>query len=282
MALLLAEYFDLNYFTLLHKDQAIGIFDSGIGGLTVANAVLKHLPKERIIYFGDTVHLPYGDKSADAIRYYCLKIAKFLVEQNCKLIVVACNSASSVGYKVLLEFFNQEVLFVNVVDPLVERIVKEKPKKVGIFATKATIQSEVYQRKINEFAANVEVAALATPLLAPMIEEGFVHNRISEAVLETYLSHPGFKNMDTLLLACTHYPLIRKAIESYFNHQVNIYDSADLVAYHVQALLSSHSLLNNDEKPIHQFFLSDYTSSFEETARMFFGNKLGLKQHNIW
>ena len=267
---------------MLKRQQAIGIFDSGIGGLTVANAVLKQLPQEEIIYFGDTAHLPYGDKSADAIRYYCLKIAKFLLEKNCKMIVVACNSASSVAYDVLLEFFNKEVLFVNVVDPLVASVARKSFSKVGVIATKATIQSGVYQKKILENAPETQVAALATPLLAPMIEEGFVHNRISEAALDTYLSHKGFHNMDALLLACTHYPLIRKDIEAYFNHQVKIFDSGDLVALEIESILKERMLLNDLLKPKHQFYLSDYTQSFSQTAKMFFGNEVALSQHNIW
>ena len=117
----------------MHKNpnQPIGIFDSGIGGLTVANAIHHFLPNERLIYFGDTVHLPYGDKSADAIRYYCLRISKFLLEQDCKMIVIACNSASSAAYDMLLDFFEGKVLFVNVVDPLVQAVVSEGYKNVG-------------------------------------------------------------------------------------------------------------------------------------------------------
>jgi len=134
---------------LKHR-QPIGIFDSGIGGLTVANAITKHLPNEEVIYFGDTAHLPYGEKSADAIRYYCITISKFLLEKGCKMIVIACNSASSAAYDVLVDFFSGQTLFVNVVDPLVDAVTNEGYGKVGVIATKATINTGIYRRKLLE------------------------------------------------------------------------------------------------------------------------------------
>lgn len=145
----------------------IGIFDSGIGGLTVANAIVQFLPGEEIIYFGDTAHLPYGDKSADAIRYYSLRISKFLLEQQCKMIVVACNSASSAAYHVLVDFFKGQTLFVNVVDPLVEEVARKRYRKVGIIATKATVQSGMYERQLRALQPDLEIASLATPCWPP-------------------------------------------------------------------------------------------------------------------
>ena len=187
-------------------NQPIGIFDSGIGGLTVANAIRHRLPNEQLCYFGDTAHLPYGDKSGDAIRYYSLKITKFLLEQQAKMIVIACNSASTAAYEVILDFFPDRALFVNVVDPLVEAVCAKGYKKVGLIATKATVGSGVYQKQLIKTQPDLEVVALATPLLVPMIEEGYAHSRISKSIIEDYLSHPGFEDIDALLLACTHYP----------------------------------------------------------------------------
>lgn len=267
---------------MLEQHQPIGIFDSGIGGLTVANAILEHLPQESLIYFGDTAHLPYGDKSADAIRYYCLKIAKFLMEKNCKMIVVACNSASSVGYEVLLEFFQEQILFVNVVDPLVQVASQHDFQKIGVIATKATINSGVYQQKLKDNCPQMEVAAMATPLLAPMIEEGFVHNKISAVVLDNYLASPDFQNIEALLLACTHYPLIKSDIEDFYNHKVQVFDSGDLVAQIVSQQLRDHDLLNTSKKPKHHFYISDYTRSFEHTARRFYAHDVHLEYCNIW
>ena len=266
----------------LSKDQPIGIFDSGIGGLTVANAVSSLLPDERIIYFGDTAHLPYGDKSADAIRYYCLKIGKFLLEQHCKMIVVACNSASTAGYDVLLEFFRGQALFVNVVDPLVAAVAQQQFRKVGLIATKATVQSAVYQKQLRRLQNDLDVGALATPLLAPMIEEGFVHNKVSQVVLDTYLSDPVLYDMEALMLACTHYPLIRPDIERYFGESLTIFDSTDVVAQEVRRQLQRAGLLSTQRREAHTFWVSDYTASFEEATRLFYGQALELQQAAIW
>ncbi len=264
------------------KNQPIGVFDSGIGGLTVANAIIKHLPEEEIIYFGDTFHLPYGDKSADTIRYYSLKIVKFLLERNCKMIVVACNSASSAAYDVLLDFFKGQALFVNVVDPLVEAVTKEKYNHVGVIATKATILSGVYKSKLQKIQPDLKVTSMATPLLVPIIEEGYFNDNISEAVIEKYLSDKSFEGIQSLLLACTHYPLIHKNIENFFSWKVSVFDSTDVVAEVVRKKLLKKDLLNNRKSNPHHFFVSDYTKSFEETTRIFYKEKIHLERCSIW
>jgi len=265
-----------------HKKQPIGVFDSGIGGLTVANAINRYLPNEEIIYFGDTAHLPYGDKSADAIRYYCLKIVKFLLERDCKMIVIACNSASSAAYNVLVDFFPGEAIFVNVVDPLVEAVADNGFKKIGIIGTKATIRSKVYQRKLREQQSGLKVMALATPLLAPMIEEGYFHNRLSKVVIETYLSNEEFTNIEALLLACTHYPLIRKDIEGFLGKGVKVLDSTLFTVKSIKSKLLEQDLLNDEKNNTHQFFVSDFTQSFEETTRLFYEEQLQLEHYAIW
>lgn len=266
-----------------HKaSQPIGIFDSGIGGLTVANAIIRALPEEDIIYFGDTAHLPYGEKSADAIRYYSLRIAKFLLERHCKMVVIACNSASTAAYRVLLEFFKGQALFVNVVDPLVEAVAQGAFRRVGIIATKATIQSGVYEQQLRHLQPGLEIRPLATPLLAPMIEEGFVHNQISQVVLGSYLGDPQLEGIEALLLACTHYPLIKSAIDDYYHHEVKIFDSTDLVANEVKRKLSAHQLLNDQRRHAHQFYVSDYTPTFEQTTRVFYQEDIHLEHYPMW
>lgn len=266
----------------LQKHQPIGIFDSGIGGLTVAHAIARALPEEELIYFGDTAHMPYGDRSPDSIRYYCLRIAKFLVEKGCKMIVVACNTASSVGYRVLLDFFKDEILFVNVVDPLVDATVAHQFKKVGVIATKATIQSRVYELKLTEKQPDLEVASLATPLLAPMIESGYFHDNISRAVIHDYLSNPALQGIDALLLACTHYPLIRTDIAEYYHNQVAILDSTDVAAEAVRHKLAQRNLLNDQRTQPHHFYVSEFTQSFEETTRIFYQEEIHLEHLPIW
>ena len=264
------------------KNQAIGVFDSGIGGLTVANAILKQLPEEQIIYFGDTAHLPYGDKSADAIRFYCLKIVKFLLEKDCKMIVIACNSAAAAAYDVLIDFFANQTLFVSVVDPLIDAVVQKRFRKVGVIATKATIHSDIYRLKLMEKQPELQVASMATPLLVPMIEEGFFHNKISDAVIENYLSNPIFDSIEALLLACTHYPLIRKNIENFLGKEIQVYDSNDVMAQAVKNKLQAMELLCDKRNAENQFFVSDYTQSFEETTRLFYKEKIHLRHCGIW
>ncbi len=263
------------------SSQPIGIFDSGVGGLTVADAVSRRLVHEEIIYFGDTVHLPYGEKSADAIRYYCLQIVKFLLKEDCKIVVIACNSASAAAYRPLLDFF-EHTLFVNVVDPLVEEVARRGFQSVGVIATKATIQSGVYEQKLKELQPGLRVASLTTPLLAPMIEEGFFNGVVSRTVIENYLSNPMFEGIDALLLACTHYPLIKKNIQDFFEGRVQIFDSTDVVAQQVYTRLASRNLLNDRRRQPHRFYVSDYTPSFEGAARLFYPGEIQIEEKRIW
>lgn len=265
-------------------ESPIGVFDSGIGGLTVANAIRNVLPNESLIYFGDTAHMPYGDKSAEAIKYYSLKIGKFLQEQGCKAIVIACNTASSLGYQDLKDFLGNDLPILNVIDPVVEFCIHQPNyHKIGVIATKATIKSDVYARKLKVALPNVDVKSLATPLLAPMIEEGFFNNNISKTIINTYLSSSKLNKIDSLILACTHYPLIRNEINEFFKGKVEILNTAEIVANDVKKKLTSLMLLNTStKKPKHHFFVSDKTSAFENSTQLFFGDKINLTLKNIW
>lgn len=258
----------------------IGIFDSGIGGLTVAAAIHRILPNEQLIYFGDTAHLPYGDKSAEAIRSYSLNIGRFLLKQQCKMIIIACNTASSHAFDALIEEIGEKVPVINVIDPVVEAVVKAgKYHHVGVIGTKSTIQSGLYARKIAKINPGIKVASLATPLLAPMIEEGFFDNNISHTVIQSYLSSPRLKHIDSLVLACTHYPLIKAEISQYYEGKVDIINTAEIVATYVREQLETLELLNSNTSrhPRHRFYVSDYTKSFERSTRLFFGEKISLK-----
>lgn len=263
--------------------HSIGVFDSGIGGLTVAHAIVERLPSESLIYYGDTVHLPYGDKSPEAIQGYAMGIAHFLLEKRCKLIVVACNTASSAAYEILSAYFKDRVRFVSVVKPLVRAVAERKFKKVGVIATKATIQSGLYEQQLRALQPSLEVVSMATPLLVPMIEEGFIHNRISNDVIDSYLGRPEFEGIEALLLACTHYPLIRPEIEAYFEGKVEVFDSVLVTAEAVEQNLSIHGLLEEGpRKKPHHFYVSDYTPSFEDTTKLFYGQEVQLEHLNIW
>ncbi len=270
-------------FSMNYKNNPIGVFDSGIGGLTVANAIRKALPHETLIYFGDTAHMPYGDKSAEAIKYYSLKIAKFLQLMGCKAIVIACNTASSLAYQDVKDFLGETLPIMNVIDPVVAHIAQQGTyKNIGVIGTKATIKSAVYPKKLLPLTPNLVVKSLATPLLAPMIEEGFFENNISKTVINTYLSSSKLKNIEAIVLACTHYPLIQKEINQFYNGKIDILNTAHIVASHVKQQLLEKNLLSGTKTGKDQFFVSDKTTSFENSTRLFFGNKINLQQKNIW
>lgn len=267
----------------MKNNNPIGIFDSGIGGLTVANAISMHLPEEEIIYFGDTAHLPYGDKSAEAIQHYSNKIADFLLERNCKIILIACNTASAAAYNSVVAHIAGRVPVINVIDPVVEMVVAESSiHKIGIIGTKGTIKSQVYEHKLKALRKDLDVVSLATALLASMIEAGFYNNSVSQAVINNYLQYPDFSDIEGMILACTHYPLIRKEIDSFYNHRIKIFDSNQAVAKKVKQVLSDASLLNNKKIQPHHFFVSDHTEAFDQTTKIFFTQEIHLEHFAIW
>jgi glutamate racemase len=267
----------------LQASSPIGIFDSGIGGLTVAHTIHKHLPHEQIIYFGDTAHLPYGDKSEAAIQAYSIKIADVLLKKGCKVIVIACNSASSASYELLKEYVHHQAHIINVIDPMVEFVASHLiGEKVGLIGTKRTIHSGIYTRKLKELNPSIELNSLATPLLAPMIEEGFYNSQISHEIIAQYLDDPILASIDALILACTHYPLIEKEINEYYKSKVMVLDSSIIVAQALKMYLECNNLLNTLENPTHHFLVSDYTESFEASTQIFFGEKVKLEWHPLW
>lgn len=262
------------------QHQPIGIFDSGIGGLTVARAIKKLLPNESMIYFGDTAHLPYGDKSEAAIQAYSIKIANVLLEKGCKVIVIACNSASSAAYELLTEYVRKDTRIINVIDPMVSLVSQNfEGKKVGLIGTKRTVQSGVYARKIAEADKGISLQSLATPLLAPMIEEGFFNNQISHEIIAQYLADKELEGIEGLILACTHYPLIKKEISQFYDGKMNILDSSEVVAQALKEHLEKQNLLNPGTSGKDHFLVSDYTESFESSARMFFHHDVHLEKY---
>lgn len=268
---------------MLKPEQPIGIFDSGVGGLTVASAIKQLLPREQLIYFGDTAHLPYGDKSKDTIIRYSRHIADFLIEKEVKVVLIACNTASAVAYNHLVEHLANRVHIVNVIDPAVDFIVSHySNEKVGVIGTKGTIQSGTYERKILEKGHGIQVKSLATPLFVPMIEEGFVYDDISNAIIRAYLSEERLTNIKSLILGCTHYPIIKNQIRKFFNFNVDVVDSANIVATYLKKILEENNLINTGRRANHVYYVSDYTEYFEAIARMFFEERLNLVKKNIW
>ncbi|MDC0249499.1 glutamate racemase [Flavobacteriales bacterium] len=264
------------------KKSPIGIFDSGIGGLTIAHAIKEKLPNENIIYFGDTKHLPYGEKSKTAIQSFSKRIVNFLITKNCKAIIIACNSASSIASDVVEKEFRNISIF-NVIDPVVREVVKVcADYNIGIIGTNATIQSNIYEHKIVELCNSSKVSSLATPLLAPMIEEGFINESISHTVIANYLSNKRLANIDHLILACTHYPLIHQEIKDYYNGKVIVIDSANIIAEYIAVELEKENLLNNSHTSKHHFYVSNYTNSFEKSAKFFFKEDIKLEEVSLF
>jgi glutamate racemase len=264
------------------KNQPIGIFDSGVGGLTVAHAIKQILPGESIIYFGDTAHLPYGDKSAEAISFYSHRITEFLLEHNSKVILVACNSASASAFDSLKKDFQDRTILFDVIDPVVDYIVTRNFGKIGVIGTKRTISSGTYEKKIGINSLSTKVVSLATPLLVPMIEEGFIFDDISNAIIRTYLSNESLSGIEALILGCTHYPIIKNQISKFFNFNIEVIDSARIVSMILRDTLEKRSLLNDSGNVKDLFFVSDYTTYFEKIARMFFEREINLKKADIW
>lgn len=264
------------------KNNPIGLFDSGVGGLTVAHALSSLLPSEQLYYYGDTAHLPYGDKSKDTIVGYSIAIADFLLEKGCKVILIACNSASTNAYEEVKAHVGSKAAVLNVVDPVIDYInTLEDAKNVGVIGTKATIDSGSYQQGIKKRNPHMEVSSLATPLFVPMIEEGFVFDDISNAIIRAYLSKKDLSDIDTLILGCTHYPIIRNQISRYYNFEVNVIDSARIVAEFVKHYLTENDLLSPNKAGHDKFFVSDHTPSFETIANMFFNEKIHLEKRAV-
>ena len=265
--------------------RPIGIFDSGIGGLTVARAVAQRLPHERLVYFGDTAHLPYGEKSTAAIQAYSIKICDVLLRQHCKLILIACNSASAAAYELVREYVGSKAVVVGMIDPVVQHVGQHYAgRPVGLIGTKQTVGSNIYRKKIDQLDLGVDLHALATPLLVPMIEEGFFNGRVSEEIIRAYLDHPTLQGIDALLLACTHFPLIKPQMEAYYQGRVAVLDPSDVVAATVADALATRQLLASptEATPTHHFYVSDFTRSFEESTRIFFEQEVQLEHYPLW
>jgi glutamate racemase len=264
----------------------IGIFDSGIGGLTVAHAVTQALPKEQIIYFGDTAHLPYGDKSTAAIQAYSIKICDLLLKQNCKLILMACHSASAAAYELVKEYVGNAAHVINVIDPVIHHLRENYAnKRIGLIGTRQTVNSNIYKKKIDALGNGMELRGLATPLLATLIEEGFSHKKIINDIIDEYLKDHMLTNIDALILGCTHYPLVKEQIAEYYAEKadkIDIIDPSEIVAVAVKGWLHYNNLLNKNSESIKKFYVSDYTESFAASTRLFFTENVHLEHYPLW
>lgn len=255
-------------------DRPIGMFDSGIGGLTVVKEVINKLPNEKIIYFGDTARVPYGSKTKETITKYSRQIIKFLLSKNVKAVVIACNTASSN----CLEIMQNEFSFlpiIGVVEPGAYIAAKTTlNNKVGIIGTESTIKSEEYKKFINRLNPEIEVYHQACPLFVPLVEEGWIDGEIVEMIIKEYLKGILSKDIDTLVLGCTHYPLLINSIKKIVKDKVQLVNPAVRAAYELEQQLKETNLLNQSKMiPEYKFYVSDITTKFEIMALNLF-NKI--------
>ncbi|MBN2407115.1 MAG: glutamate racemase [Elusimicrobia bacterium] len=250
-------------------NEPIGIFDSGMGGLTVLDAVRKRLPGENIIYFGDTAHLPYGNKSPESIIKYSLSIADFFREKGVKLMVVACNTASVYSLGILKEKMDFPVI--GVVESGVEAAVDSAKDAIGIIGTYGTIKSGVYQKQIKEKKRDVRIYPKACPLFVPLVEEGWIEHEVTELIAGIYLSDIR-DSIEALILACTHYPLIKGVISRVVGRDVRIIDSAMEVAKAVEKTMQESGLSGDSSgTAASDFYVSDAPELFREKSSLFLG-----------
>ena len=247
-----------------NNNLPIGVFDSGVGGLTVLNKLNLALPNESFIYFGDTAHVPYGNKSKATIEKYCFNIVKFLNTQKVKLIIVACNTASAIALKTIQQHTHIPVL--NVIDPCITVAVNNtRTNYLGVIGTKTTISSQAYVKKIHAINKKIIVYSKECPLFVPIIEESLSNHSIANIAAQLYLKKIP-KEVDTLILGCTHYPLIKRTIQNNVSSNISILDSSIIVADHVKEYMIQNSLLNQEHlKGKNNFYISDDVKKFENS-----------------
>lgn len=250
--------------------KAIGVFDSGVGGLTVVKELIRQLPNEDIIYFGDTARVPYGIKSKETVIRFSIENILFLLKNDVKLICVACNTVSSFALPVIKNHFR--VPIVGVITPGVrEAVYATRNKRVGVIGTSGTIKSGSYEQEIKQLDPSVKVTAVACPLFVPFAEEGWLEGNVVLEVAKTYLKPMKEAGVDTVILGCTHYPLLKPVIRQVMGEGVMLIDSAKQVAIEVKKILSAESLCNSHRKGKHKFYVSDNPEWFSNLANRFLG-----------
>jgi len=260
----------------LSRNSPIGIFDSGVGGLTVFKEVKKMLPSESIIYLGDTARLPYGNKSKKTVIRFAIENILFLLRKKVKIVIIACNTSSSLALDYLKKIFSLPII--GVIEPAVKKAIKVSlNKKIGVIGTKSTIKSGIYKRLILKEEKKAEVYSLSCPLFVPLVEEGFLRGEITQAIVNFYLRRLKGR-IDTLILGCTHYPLLKKEISSYLKG-VKLVDSASSVVEETKLLLERWNLLSNKNTPFYRFYVTDDQDGFFKTAKLFL--KKGIKRKQV-
>jgi glutamate racemase len=259
----------------------IGIFDSGVGGMTVARAIEQLCPHYPIVYFGDIARTPYGSKSPGTIIQYSRNNTDFLLEQGASLIVIACNSASSTAADELRARYTVPVL--DVISPTVERAAAlTQNMRIGIIGTRATVKSDIYRKRIQKLLPGSRVFSQACPLLVPLVEEGWLSRRESKMILRRYLHPLRLKQVDTLVLGCTHYPLLKHLVGPRIGSRVNLIDSSVEIAQEVQHFINRNpdmkNCLEQSRSRKSRFYVSDSTEAVENMASRIFGRHILLEK----
>jgi glutamate racemase len=251
------------------KQRSIGVFDSGIGGLTVVHALMRHLPHENITYFGDTARVPYGSKSAEVVREYAFEDTRFLLQQGVKCIVVACNTVSAIAIDDLKAQF--DIPIIGMIDPGADAAQRAtKRGRIGVIGTLATIASDSYARALHTREPSYHVVSKPCPLFVPLAEEGWTDHPVSQMVADEYLSELRLRNIDTLILGCTHYPILRGVIQRSIGAEVTLIDSGEAAARELEQLLKDNDILNvSSEQPNYSFFVSDVPQKFKQLGQIF-------------
>ncbi len=256
------------------RERSIGVFDSGIGGLTVIRALMKYLPNENLTYFGDTARNPYGIKSEEVIRQYAYEDGSFLMSKGVKAIVVACNTVSSVALDVIESHFDVPVI--GMIHPGASYSVKtSKSKRIGVIGTLATIGSEAYTRAIHQIDPSISVFAVPCPLFVPLAEEGWDNHPAARLIADEYLAPLRRERIDTLILGCTHYPILRHTIQLAAGSGVQLVDSGEAAIEDVVRVLRERDMLNaSKDEPNHEFYVSDVPQRFKYLGDLFLGRQL--------
>ncbi|MDP3919397.1 MAG: glutamate racemase [Candidatus Omnitrophota bacterium] len=263
--------------------KPIGVFDSGLGGLTVVRQIRRQLPREPLIYFGDIARLPYGIKSTRQIREFSLQNTRFLLKQKVKAVVVACNSSSSAAYSALKHEF--DIPIIDVIQPACAQALSvTRSGRLGVIGTDATIHSKVYVRTLKRAGGGLKIYSRACPLFVPLVEAGWFDDEVTREVIRRYLKPIKAKRIDTLILGCTHYPLLRKGIEEYMGPRVRIVDSAEPTVGKLASLLERNGLsYPGSGRGRLKVFTSDLPRNFIGIGSRFLGEKLrGVKVIRAW
>ncbi|MDX1671830.1 MAG: glutamate racemase [Balneolaceae bacterium] len=260
----------------MDSSAPIGIFDSGIGGLTVVKAVRNTLPHEHIIYFGDTARVPYGIKSEETVRNYALQITDFLLKKKVKMILIACNTVSA-SARAEVEAAAGSVPVLDVITAGTRAAMAfSNHRHIGVIGTLATIHSKAYEKAIREQNGKVTISSKACPLLVPLAEEGWTDNAVAEEVVKIYLQDFEDEKLDSLILGCTHYPLLKATIKKVLHDpNIEIIDSALSIAAMARDRMAELNLLQEETNPYFQCFVSDRPQRFQELAERFLGHRIG-------